>query len=255
MTMEIMNKLSLAFCLVFLLSSGVSAKPLNIAAHQTEIYIPDRIESHNASNASRIAASNTSNSSNSGNTGTHFDDLFNEGGASSRPRKKNPQCEDIVAQINEDITKSRDRNSDNQPNYHWKKISWLEALLRDPDSVKVVEETLYVWNNYSILLRNGNIIDIKGNYPGKNPIRKNLTGFDYVQQTIAEIGDPKNMLIGELSQFTWVCKDKQNSVTATIDEKGTVIGISGTYCSNASTCTPFEANGDQSVLNKKQSES
>ncbi len=125
-------------------------------------------------------------------------------------------------------------------------------MLRDPDSVKVVEETLYVWDNYSILLRNGNIIDIKGNYPGKNPIKKNLTGFDYVQQTVVEIGRPKNMLIGELSQFTWVCKDKQNSVTATIDEKGTVVGLSGTYCRNSSTCVPFEANGDQSALNKKQ---
>lgn len=237
MTMEMINKSCIVFSLAFLLTTTVYAKPLTIAANaanQTAIYVPDRVE----------AANNTNN---------NFDDLFNEGGGVGRPKKKNPQCEDIVAQIYEDVTKSQDRKSDYQPNFHWKKISWLEALLRDPDSVKVVEETLYIWDNYSILLRNGNIIDIKGKYPGKNPIRKNLTGFDYVQQTITEIGEPKNVVIGELSQFSWVCKDRQNSMTATIDEKGTVVGISGTYCSNSSTCVPFEANGDQSALNKKQS--
>ncbi len=82
MTMGMMNKFGLVISSVFLLSTGVYAKPLNIAAHQTEIYIPDRVE---ANNTNRMAASNTSNSNN---TGTNFDDLFNEGRTADRPERK-----------------------------------------------------------------------------------------------------------------------------------------------------------------------
>lgn len=183
----------------------------------------------------------------------NFDDLFSESEKIQKVKKTKPQCEDIIGQIYEDVSNSKDPKQKNyQPNFHWKKISWLEALLSDPTTSKVVEETLYVWDNYNILLRNGQIIGITGQYPGKKAIKTNLNGFDFVKMTIAEIGTPKQIITGELTQFSWVCRDPKNSLTATIDEKGSVVSVLGNYCPSSKDCVTFEANGDESFLQKSQ---
>jgi hypothetical protein len=171
-------------------------------------------------------------------------------GATGKPVVSS-KCTDTIKSVFEDIAKIYAPNQVGyRSSYQWKKLAWLSNSLGDPNTTKDTQETLYRWGKYGALVREGRVVQTYGRFPGRALIRV-PNGPDsaevFLAQARQQLGDPEEITKTTTTQITWICEDPRITLTAIVDEQGTVTGVGGTYCLPTN-CLTFGAPGDPSSL-------
>lgn len=139
--------------------------------------------------------------------------------------EKDP-CQELVLTIRTDVNKyNRDIKNQDLP---WMKLSWLQAKLGTNVKLSPVLQTLYQWENFS-LITGGKASKAAGKFPGKTTL-----GSPTYEQATDVLGKPNNVETEILNKVSWNCTNNSR-IEAITDDSGNILEISGTDCSNPKT--------------------